>query len=320
MKLRNIYSLIGNIVTFLIAGLSFFAILVNYLNNINLNFFLSLPIITFILYTLVSLIGIICDSYAIKKNILIKSNIYVSFKLLVVVFLFVGSLLWINQYSYNNLGVNIAYIVQIFLTVYSIISFIFLDFSFIGKNSIIITPFIFTVLYFGVNYLLFFLKVLPYFPYHFMNFFKDNKFSLENFVILIIFVCLPAAIGSLLFFAAGYIRKCFPLKASPLKAKKKKKSKKKKKIKKAKNKKRKIKIPKHISIEIPNDLDLSYSIYHVTKRFDVDYWQVKYGKDVKCIKLFRTKDEAIEYANILASVTDASIRVHAENGKIDKTH
>ena len=99
-----------------------------------------------------------------------------------------------------------------------------------------------------------------------------------------------------------------------------KNKKKKKKVKKAKNKKRKIKIPKHISIEIPSDLDLSYSIYHVTKRFDVDYWQVKYGKDVKCIKLFRTKEEALEYANILANITNASIRVHAENGKIHKAN
>lgn len=62
----------------------------------------------------------------------------------------------------------------------------------------------------------------------------------------------------------------------------------------------------------------TYRIYHITKRTDVNMWQVKYAKGIKAIKLFKTQQEAIDFAKDLASRNGASIRLHGVNGKIRK--
>ena len=61
-----------------------------------------------------------------------------------------------------------------------------------------------------------------------------------------------------------------------------------------------------------------YRIYHITKRTDVNMWQVKFAKGLKAIKLFKTQQEAIDFAKELAEKNGASIRLHGVNGKIRK--
>lgn len=54
--------------------------------------------------------------------------------------------------------------------------------------------------------------------------------------------------------------------------------------------------------------------YHVSKRND-GVWQVKYAGGEKAIKLFKTKDEAMEYTKKMAVNQDRAIIVHASKGK-----
>ena len=58
--------------------------------------------------------------------------------------------------------------------------------------------------------------------------------------------------------------------------------------------------------------------YHISRRADINKWQVKAAKGEKATKLFDTQKEAIEYAKTLAGNQDASIRVHSRAGKIRK--
>jgi hypothetical protein len=44
-------------------------------------------------------------------------------------------------------------------------------------------------------------------------------------------------------------------------------------------------------------------------------WQVKYAGGEKAIKLFKTKDEAMEYTKKMAVNQDRAIIVHASKGK-----
>ena len=47
-------------------------------------------------------------------------------------------------------------------------------------------------------------------------------------------------------------------------------------------------------------------------------WQVKFAKGLKAIKLFKTQQEAIDFAKESAEKNGASIRLHGVNGKIRK--
>ncbi len=58
--------------------------------------------------------------------------------------------------------------------------------------------------------------------------------------------------------------------------------------------------------------------YHVSRRPELNKWQVKATGSDKALKLFNTQKEAIEYANQLAKNQNVSIRVHSKEGKIRK--
>lgn len=58
--------------------------------------------------------------------------------------------------------------------------------------------------------------------------------------------------------------------------------------------------------------------YHVSRRPELNKWQVKATGSKKVLKLFNTQKEAIEYAESLSKSTGASVRVHSKAGKIRK--
>ena len=58
--------------------------------------------------------------------------------------------------------------------------------------------------------------------------------------------------------------------------------------------------------------------YHITKRAEDNLWQVKLGGGQRALKLFKTQQEAIDYAESVSSNQEGSIRVHSKKGKIGK--
>ena len=58
--------------------------------------------------------------------------------------------------------------------------------------------------------------------------------------------------------------------------------------------------------------------FHVSRRPELNKWQVKATGSDKALKLFNTQKEAIEYANTLAKNQNVSVRVHSKEGKIRK--
>ncbi|MCR4879455.1 MAG: DUF2188 domain-containing protein [Bacilli bacterium] len=58
--------------------------------------------------------------------------------------------------------------------------------------------------------------------------------------------------------------------------------------------------------------------YHVSRRPELNKWQVKATGSDKALKLFNTQKEAIEYAEQLAKNQNVSVRVHSKEGKIRK--
>ena len=60
--------------------------------------------------------------------------------------------------------------------------------------------------------------------------------------------------------------------------------------------------------------------FHVSRRPELNKWQVKATGSDKALKLFNTQKEAIEYANQLAEKQNVSVRVHSKEGKIRKVN
>lgn len=56
--------------------------------------------------------------------------------------------------------------------------------------------------------------------------------------------------------------------------------------------------------------------YHISRRQDMNKWQVKASGSTKAIKMFNTQEEAIKYAKEMAANQGISIRVHGRDGKI----
>ncbi len=56
-------------------------------------------------------------------------------------------------------------------------------------------------------------------------------------------------------------------------------------------------------------------VYHVNKRLLDKKWTIKFAKGKKVIKIFNTKEEAVEYANKLAENQGGTVLVHASKGK-----
>lgn len=56
-------------------------------------------------------------------------------------------------------------------------------------------------------------------------------------------------------------------------------------------------------------------VYHVSKRVEDGKWQVKFATGEKAIKLFDTKQQALEYTKVLAENQNAGILIHPSKGK-----
>ena len=73
------------------------------------------------------------------------------------------------------------------------------------------------------------------------------------------------------------------------------------------------------TIILENEEGKAYAkAFHVSRRPELNKWQVKATGSDKALKLFNTQKEAIEYANQLAKNQNVSVRVHSKEGKIRK--
>lgn len=73
------------------------------------------------------------------------------------------------------------------------------------------------------------------------------------------------------------------------------------------------------TIILENEEGKTYAkAFHVSRRPELNKWQVKATGSDKALKLFNTQKEAIEYANQLAKNQNVSVRVHSKEGKIRK--
>ena len=73
------------------------------------------------------------------------------------------------------------------------------------------------------------------------------------------------------------------------------------------------------TILLENEEGKTYAkAYHVSRRAELNKWQVKATGSDKALKLFNTQKEAIEYANQLSKNQNVSVRVHSKEGKIRK--
>lgn len=73
------------------------------------------------------------------------------------------------------------------------------------------------------------------------------------------------------------------------------------------------------TILLQNEEGSTYAkAFHVSRRAELNKWQVKATGSDKALKLFNTQKEAIEYANQLAKNQNVSVRVHSKEGKIRK--
>ena len=71
--------------------------------------------------------------------------------------------------------------------------------------------------------------------------------------------------------------------------------------------------PKKEEAKKPTEKVSNGKTYHISRRKDLDKWQVKAGGAEKALKLFDTQKEAIEYAKQFGSY-----RIHSMTGKIRK--
>lgn len=109
-----------------------------------------------------------------------------------------------------------------------------------------------------------------------------------------------------------------PKKAAPIKKAEAKKEEKKPDTKKAEPAKKED-ARKTQTILLQNEDGQTYAkAFHVSRRPELNKWQVKATGSDKALKLFNTQKEAIEYANQLAKNQNVSVRVHSKEGKIRK--
>ena len=67
-----------------------------------------------------------------------------------------------------------------------------------------------------------------------------------------------------------------------------------------------------------NEDKSSNKTYHISKRSDLNRWQIKAAGAAKALKFFNTQAEAIDYAKVLAKNQDAHIVIHKEDGSFRK--
>ena len=74
------------------------------------------------------------------------------------------------------------------------------------------------------------------------------------------------------------------------------------------------------TVKLTNENGQTYvKAYHVSRRADLNKWQVKATGSSRALKLFNTQKEAIDYANQLTAGTNIPVRVHSKAGKLRKT-
>lgn len=56
-------------------------------------------------------------------------------------------------------------------------------------------------------------------------------------------------------------------------------------------------------------------VYHVAKRAEDNMWTIKFANGEKVIKLCKTKEEALQYAETLAKNQGGTVSFHASKGK-----
>ena len=114
-------------------------------------------------------------------------------------------------------------------------------------------------------------------------------------------------------------KKAEPKKAEPKKEEKKPAAKKAAPAKKEEPKAEPADARKTGTITLQNEDGKTYAkAFHVSRRPELNKWQVKATGSDKALKLFNTQKEAIEYANQLAKNQNVSVRVHSKEGKIRK--
>lgn len=62
----------------------------------------------------------------------------------------------------------------------------------------------------------------------------------------------------------------------------------------------------------------TYKKYHISQRNDTNMWQVKAEGADKALKLFKTQQEAIDYAKKVAETQNGSIMIHKKDGSFRK--
>lgn len=75
------------------------------------------------------------------------------------------------------------------------------------------------------------------------------------------------------------------------------------------------KTKKKVKVIVPVKGKESKRVYHVSKRAEDGMWAVKFAGGEKAIKLFKTKDEALEYTKKLSENQDGVMLVHNSKGK-----
>lgn len=68
---------------------------------------------------------------------------------------------------------------------------------------------------------------------------------------------------------------------------------------------------KEVTVESKN----TRKVYHISKRATDNKWQIKFANGEKAIKLFDTKQQAVDYCKTLADNQDAGMIIHPSKGK-----
>ncbi len=72
---------------------------------------------------------------------------------------------------------------------------------------------------------------------------------------------------------------------------------------------------KETMVEEKVETKVGGKIYHVSKRSSDGKWQVRFANGQKAIKLFDTKQQAMEYTKTMAENQGAGVLVHPSKGK-----
>ena len=72
---------------------------------------------------------------------------------------------------------------------------------------------------------------------------------------------------------------------------------------------------KNVKVLVPEKESSGKRVYHVSKRAEDGKWAVKFAGGEKAIKLFKTKEEALEYTKKMSDNQGGVMLVHNSKGK-----